>query len=231
MRLGNIWVSSMELARGAITAPDASADAAAVAAQLKASLDAAANRAQAKGYSVSDSQLALFAVVAWIDELAMSHPWAGGPAWRLSPLQRHYFATTRAGTEFFEKLESLPEDSYEVREVYGLVLLAGFSGRYTHRPPGELAAYRAELLERIAAQRQMAPLESDAPLFPQAGARGPEVARYRRGLGPSMATFVLVMVPLCALLGLYLYLDYRVADAAAQVTAPTPASAPAGPRS
>jgi type VI secretion system protein ImpK len=225
VRLSNIWISSMELARAAIGGIGAAAnpDAAAVAAQLKSSLDAAVGRAQAQGYTSAETQAALFAVVAWIDELAMSREWPGGAAWRLSPLQRHYFSTTRAGAEFFEKLEALPEDAIEVREVYGLSMLAGFAGRYAHRPAGELAQYREALLERIAEERRMAPLDPSLPLFPQAGARGPRMARYRRGMAPSLATFILVVLPLCLLLGLYLYLDYRVATEAAQVTAATAA--------
>lgn len=219
MRLSNIWVSSMEQARAAFGGPDSALDAAAVAEQLKQSLDATVARAQAGGYTAAQTQSALFAVVAWIDELAMSRDWAGGAAWRLTPLQRHYFSTTRAGAEFFEKLEALPEDAIEVREVYGLVLLAGFSGRYIHRPPGELAAYRSALLDRIARERQMSPLDPDQPLFPMAGARRPKMAQYRRGLAPSLATFILIVLPLCALLGLYLYLDYGVAVEAAQITA------------
>lgn len=215
MRLSNIWVSSMEQARAAINGPTANQDAAAVAEQLKASLDAAVARAQSGGYTAAEVQASLFAVVAWIDELAMSREWAGGATWRLAPLQRHYFSTTRAGAEFFEKLEALPDQAIEVREVYGLALLAGFSGRYTHRPPGELAAYRSALLARIADERQMAPLDPDLPLFPQAGGRRARSPQYRRGLAPSLVTFILIVLPLCALLGLYLYLDYGVATNAA----------------
>jgi type VI secretion system protein ImpK len=209
----------MEQARAAIGGPDTNPDAAAVAEQLKASLDAAVARAQADGYTAAETQASLFAVVAWIDELAMSREWAGGAAWRLAPLQRHYFSTTRAGAEFFEKLEALPDDAIEVREVYGLVLLAGFAGRYTHRPPAELAEYRTAVLQRIAQERQMAPLDPDLPLFPQAGGRRPKMTQYRRGLAPSLVTFILVVLPLCALLGLYLYLDYSVASEAARITA------------
>jgi type VI secretion system protein ImpK len=209
----------MEQARAAINGPDANPDAAAVAEQLKASLDATVTRAQTGGYTAAETQAALFAVVAWIDELAMSREWTGGSSWRLAPLQRHYFSTTRAGAEFFEKLEALPDDAIEVREVYGLALLAGFSGRYAHRAPAELADYRSALLERIAHERQMAPLDPDLPLFPQAGGRRAKMLQYRRGLAPSLVTFILIVLPLCALLGLYLYLDYDVATEAAHITA------------
>nr|WP_255592938.1 DotU family type IV/VI secretion system protein [Bordetella sp. BOR01] len=195
-------------------------DAPSLSAQLKANLDAAVARAQDKGFSPDDVQLALFAVVAWIDEQAMSREWPGAAAWRLSPLQRHYFATTRAGVAFFEKLEALPDGAVDVREVYGLVLLAGFHGRYTHRAPGELTEYRRALLERIVQERQIAPLSAEQPLFPQSGTGARRPLRHTRGLAPSLASLLLIVLPLCVLLGLYLFLDYRLAQIAARMIAP-----------
>lgn len=209
----------MELARVAISGATSAPDADGLRAELKQSLDAAVERVQANGYTAAEAQASLFAVVAWIDEMAMSRDWPGTASWRLAPLQRHYFSTTRAGVEFFERLEALPDDAVEVREVYALALLAGFSGRYTHRAPAELADYRAAALEKIATQRNLAPLAPDQPLFPQPGVRAAKVAPYRRGIGPSLATLLLVIVPLCTLLGLYLYLDYRVAAETAGVIA------------
>lgn len=209
----------MEIARSVITGAEANNDADTVRRQLKASLDAAVERIQTNGFTAADAQSSLFAVVAWIDELAMSCDWAGGASWRLEPLQRHYFSTTRAGMEFFERLEALPDDAVDVREVYGLVLLAGFSGRYTHRALADLDNYRAALLDRVARERRMAPINPDLPLFPDAGGCAPKVACYRRGIGPSLAAFFLVMVPMCLLLALYLYLDYRVTAEAAEVAA------------
>lgn len=219
MRLSNIWISSMELARRVLAGADDAPDAPAAADRLKASLGAAVQRAHANGYTDAEAQTSLFAVVAWMDELAMSPERAGSGSWRLAPLQRHYFSTTRAGAEFFDRLEALPEDAVEVREVYGLVLLAGFKGRYAHRPPDELAQYRTALLERIGDERQMAPLEPGRPLFPQSGARAPRMTHHRRGVAPTLASFVLVVLPLCLLLGLYLYLDYRASAEAADVAA------------
>src|SRR5690606_37126056 len=103
-------------------------------------------------------QDALYATVAWIDELTMSFNWPGAAAWRLAPLQRHYFATTRAGVGFFDRLEALPPEANSVREVYALPLVAGFQGQFAHCSPSELAQFRRELLERVAQESQMAPI-------------------------------------------------------------------------
>jgi len=218
VRLSNFWIPAIESARAALA--QSTLDAPALSAQLRATLDAAAGRAQDQGFAHEDVQLALFAVVAWIDEQAMSREWPGASAWRLAPLQRHYFATTRAGAAFFEKLEALPDDAADVREVYGLALLAGFHGRYTHRPPGELAEYRRAVLERIAQEREITPLSADLPLFPQSGALARRPVRHTRGLAPSLASLLLIVVPLCMLLGLYLFLDHRLAQSAARLIAP-----------
>ena len=137
-RLADFWLPILEQARRSFAAPPA--DTAEVGRSLVAALDAAAARAAEHGHSQDQIQQALFAVVAWIDEAAMTRPWPGASAWRLAPLQRHYFSTTRAGVEFFQRLQALPDDATSVREVYGLMLVAGFAGHYTIKPPGELAA-------------------------------------------------------------------------------------------
>ena len=221
MRLSNIWISSMELARGAITEAGAHDGADAVRTVLIDSLNDAVQRTQAGGFSAADTQDCLFAVVAWLDELAMSHLWTGATTWRLAPLQRHYFATTRAGVEFFDRLEALASDATQVREVFGLALLAGFSGRYTHRTPAELADYRAALLEQIATERNMPFLNVDVPLFPGVGVRASRSSSYRRGVNPSLATLLLIFIPLIALLGLYTFLDARIETKATAVVVPS----------
>src|SRR5690606_42132690 len=98
MRLASYWIPEMESAYGAIRQEGAAA--ADVVAQLKASLDACCASAIRQAHAHDDVQDALYAVVAWIDEMAMSFDWPGAATWRLSPLQRHYFATTRAGVGF-----------------------------------------------------------------------------------------------------------------------------------
>jgi type VI secretion system protein ImpK len=218
MRLTHFWIPSMEAARSALAEPGQSA--AALAGQIRILLDQAGARALEQGFAPAEIEAALFAVVAWIDELAMSRSWAGTASWRLAPLQRHYFSTTRAGSEFFERLDALPEESVEVREVYALVLLAGFNGRYTHRPAAELADYRLATLAQVAQERTMAPLAADQPLFPDAGLLADAPAHSKSSARPSWAMFLLIVIPLACLGVLYFFLDYRVDQLATQILAP-----------
>lgn len=216
MRLASYWIPEMESAYGAIRQDGVAA--ADVVAQLKASLDARCADASRQGYAPDEVQDALYAVVAWIDEMAMSFAWPGAATWRLSPLQRHYFSTTHAGVGFFERLQGLAPQAQEVREVYALMLLAGFQGDYAHRPTDELSQFRRELLERVEQENGMAPLGNGSPLFPQAGAVGGRPAAQR--FGPSFSLLVLLIGPLLILLGMYVYLDVQLTHAVADLIGP-----------
>lgn len=208
MRLASYWIPEMELAYAAFRQEGADVDA--IGAQLKASLDRASAHAIRDGYSAEQVKHALYATVAWIDELAMSFDWPGSAAWRLSPLQRHYFATTRAGVGFFDRLAALPEDEVQVREVYALMLVAGFQGDFAHRPAAELQAFRTELLDRVAQESSMAPLGTGHALFPNIYAqtrRGPP-----RRTGPSTAAVLTIVIPMAILIVLYLYLNSQLVN-------------------
>lgn len=216
MRLTQLWVPTMDAARAALADPAQTA--ATFAQKMKATLDSANAQSLEHGFSEEDTHAALFAVVAWVDELAMTQPWAGAAAWRMDPLQRQYFSTTRAGTEFFEKLEALPDTSTDVREVYALALLAGFNGRYTHRPPDELTEYRSNVLKQVAQERGMT--ATGELLFPQAGALAQAPVQRTRNIGPSYATFLLIFVPLICLAILYIFLDHHVGELATDLLTP-----------
>jgi type VI secretion system protein ImpK len=209
MRLTDFWIPAMEEIRAILAEPGQNA--AAAADRMRGVLDGALEQAVGQGVGAEAAQASLFAVVAWADELAMTRDWAGASAWRQAPLQRHYFSTTRAGNEFFSRLEALPEEEIDVREVYALVMLAGFHGRYTYRPEEELVEYRHELLERVAQERSMAPLTPEEPLFPATGLTARLEARVQGRNSPSWTAFLIVVVPLLCLLALYLVLDASVA--------------------
>lgn len=216
MRLASYWIPEMESAHAAFRQSGAAADD--VVERIKTSLEQACARAARDGHAPERVQDALYAVVAWIDELAMSFPWDGSAAWRLSPLQRHYFSTTRAGAGFFERLQALPEQAAQAREVFALMLVAGFQGEFAHRPASELRQFRNQLLERVASDAGMAPLADGKPLFPEAYALGRQ-ARMRRG-GPSAATALTIVLPLLILLVLYVYLNTQLLREAADLVVP-----------
>lgn len=213
-RLADFWLPTLELARRLFREPPA--DIAGVGPTLIASLDTASARAADHGFAQTQIQSARFAVVAWLDETAMTQPWPGASGWRLAPLQRHDFSTTRAGVEFFQRLDALGEDDAAVREVYALMLVAGFAGHYSARPPGELAALRHDVVERVTREGNMARLAVDEPLFPAASAMA-EARAERRTPRPATATLMLIAVPLCLLVGLYVYLDATLAQLASQL--------------
>lgn len=216
MRLASYWIPEMESAYAAFRQSDAVVED--IVAQLKQSLDRTCAQAAREGYATEHVQDALYATVAWIDELAMSYPWSGSATWRLSPLQRHYFATTRAGVGFFDRLRALPAQASEVREVFALMLVAGFQGELAHRPAAELNRFRKELLERVAQDANMAPLADGKPLFPEAYLLGKQ-ARMRH-TGPSAAAVLTIVLPLLVLLVLYVYLNTQLLHEVAELVTP-----------
>ncbi|WP_053064159.1 DotU family type IV/VI secretion system protein [Caballeronia mineralivorans] len=203
MRLAHCWMPVVERVRTELSA--ASTEAGTLAAAIPAMLDSAQTNARRVGYSEREIGDALFAVIAWIDEQAMTRAWPGAPAWRLAPLQRRYFSTTRAGVEFFQRAEALPPEAHGVREVYGLMLIAGFEGRFSSRPKAELTAFRNGLLEALS-NAATAPLSARGPLFPIPPAATPGSWRpsNRRSMLPPVLA---ITVPLVVLATLYVLYD------------------------
>ncbi len=105
-------------------------------------LDESKEQSEKQGFSGEDYELALFAVVTWLDELVMCSGWAEADQWKKEQLQRSYFNTARAGEEFFKWLDSLTPDKDNVREVFLVCLILGLKGKYYLRAerdvPGEL---------------------------------------------------------------------------------------------
>lgn len=165
-------------------------------------LDNACRLARAGNSSDGDIAACLFAVVAWIDEKAMTGIWSGATQWRVMPLQKHYFATTCAGVDFFSRLKSLPLGSYEVREVYALVLIAGFVGCFSGREK-ELETLRADVISSLVSTNAAARIDAKRPLFPallMESIADRRTARWRR---PQMVLWSAILLPLVLLTVVY----------------------------
>ena len=120
--------------------------------------------------SDKDWREGLFAVCALIDEMILCSAWPGRDKWQLNQLQHHFFNTTNAGTEFFDRLKALTPDEDGVREVYGWCLAMGFKGAY-FRPEDarELESITGANLD-LSGRRL---LEEDIPhMFPDAYGAG-----------------------------------------------------------
>ena len=90
---------------------------------------------QSQGYDPADLQLSAFAVVALLDESALSSPEGAWSDWARRPLQEQLFGGHMAGEWFFQHIERLlarPDTPalVDVLELHEICLLLGFRGRY-----------------------------------------------------------------------------------------------------
>jgi type VI secretion system protein ImpK len=133
-------------------------DAVAFRGQLTQLLARGEQDAIAMGFTAQDARLAIFAVVAYLDESVLN---AGVPAladWARRPLQDELFGGHMGGEWFFQHLEQLlaRPDSVELAdllEVHQLCLLLGFRGKFGAGDHGELHAISSRVNERLARMR------------------------------------------------------------------------------
>jgi type VI secretion system protein ImpK len=113
--------------------------------QVREALKSADQEARRRGYTAEDIQLAIFAVVAFLDETILNLRWPAFVDWPRQPLQEELFGHHIAGEIFFQNLQALlgRNDSQELAdllEVYQTCLLLGFAGRYSIGGRAELRA-------------------------------------------------------------------------------------------
>jgi type VI secretion system protein ImpK len=128
MRLVDYFTPVMARVAAFVQNPDAGIDA--FDAEISAALDMAQMRAQSQGIPTLECKNALFAVCAWVDETLMRARLQGFDLWPSRMLQQRYFNTTRAGIQFFERLDNLSSRDLELREVFLICLTLGFQGKY-----------------------------------------------------------------------------------------------------
>jgi type VI secretion system protein ImpK len=151
-------------------------------AQLWAGIKQADEEARRRGYSADDIELAVFAVVAYLDESVLSLRSPIFADWPRQPMQEERYGHHIAGEVFFQNLQKLMgrTDSNELAdllEVYYLCLLLGFAGRYAMGGRGDLRAIVMQTGERIQRIRQ-----TGAELAP--GWRLPQEPMPRAGADP-----------------------------------------------
>ena len=114
--------------------------------KFRASVKASLSRCN----DIRDYDVARFAVCAWIDEHLMSIEWVFKNQWRDNLLQSHYYHTTNAGSEFFERLSKLDVNNNVVREVYLMCLGMGFRGKYaTYVDFNKISSLRDEAVNSL----------------------------------------------------------------------------------
>ena len=121
---------------------------------IKQVLAAAEQEARQAGYASDDVRLALFAVIAFLDETVLNSRQPMFAEWPRRPLQEEVFGVHMAGELFFQYLQQLlgrqdSEDLADVLEVYELCLLLGFKGRYSASRGTELQVISGQITEKI----------------------------------------------------------------------------------
>ena len=141
-------------------------DAAAFRAHVTGMLARAEQEAIGMGFSAPDCRLAIFAVVAFLDESVLNVRNPAFSEWARRPLQDELFGAHMGGEWVFQHIEQLLArgDSPELAdllEVHQLCLLLGFHGKYGTMENGQLHAITARVAERLA--RIRGPLGDLAP--------------------------------------------------------------------
>ncbi len=130
------------------------ADAESFRTHVKHVLAAAEEGARRMGYAGEDVRLAVFAVVAFLDESVLNSSQPMFADWPRKPLQDEIFGGHMGGETFFRNLHQLlarqdSDDLADVLEVYQLCMLLGFQGRYSVADQGELQMLMARVADKI----------------------------------------------------------------------------------
>ncbi|HEY1756952.1 MAG TPA: DotU family type IV/VI secretion system protein [Bryobacteraceae bacterium] len=127
---------------------------------------------RARGYSREDIRLAMFAVIALLDESILNSRNPIFADWPRRPLQQEIFGGHQAGEIFFQNIDGFlaqPDSTVlaDIMEVYLLCILLGYGGKYSVLGKGELRAVADSMAERIRRIRGSGPLSPS--WAPQAG--------------------------------------------------------------
>lgn len=122
--------------------------------QVLQAVRAADQTAKGRGYVDEDIQLAVFALVAFLDESILNLRQPVFKDWVRKPLQEELFGRHTGGEIFFDYLGKLlgRRDSHEtadVLEVYYLAMLLGYLGKYSISSRGELRSLMMQTADKI----------------------------------------------------------------------------------
>jgi type VI secretion system protein ImpK len=128
-------------------------------AQIWEAVKIADRDARTFGYPADDIELAVFAVIAFLDESILNLRQPVFADWPRQPLQEERYGHHKAGEIFFHNLQKIlgRTDSpalADLLEVYYLCLLLGFAGRYSLGNRGELRSIMQQTAEKLYRIRQ-----------------------------------------------------------------------------
>ena len=130
--------------------------------QIQNALRVAEQDALRRGYNQEDVRVAVFAVVAFLDESILNSQNPVFADWPRKPLQLEIFGVQIAGEIFFRNIERLlaRQDSEPLADllvVHQLCLLLGFRGKYGATGGAEIRSILAQMDEKIRRIRTIKP--------------------------------------------------------------------------
>jgi type VI secretion system protein ImpK len=178
--------------------------------QVLDALKIADQQARNQGYGAEDIKLAIFAVVAFVDESVLNLRLPVFADWPRRPLQEELFGHHIAGEIFFKNLQELlgkndSQDLADLLEVYLLCLMLGFAGRYSLGDRSGLRAIADAAVEKIRRIRgsagPMSPAWELPPEAPRAPGTDPLVKKIGIGAAACFILAVVLFVAYKAVLG------------------------------
>lgn len=120
------------------------------------------NRAERYRFSSKITQVAKFALAAFVDETVLSNNFNLKDEWEKYPLQLEYFGEHLAGNKFFEKLAAMLKQidvTADAVEIYYVCMLLGFKGRYAVYEKDKLLQIMQETANALVKAGKIRPVE------------------------------------------------------------------------
>jgi type VI secretion system protein ImpK len=123
--------------------------------QIFGAIESAKAEGLRRGYTQEDVNVAVFAVVAFLDESILNSANRTFAHWQSKPLQQELFGTDEAGDIIFRNISRLlgqkdSESLADLLEVHQLVLALGLRGRYSASgTTAEISAILQKIQEKI----------------------------------------------------------------------------------
>ncbi len=171
--------------------------------QIWEAVKIAQSEALRRGYNGDDIELALFAVIAFLDESVLQLHSPAFADWPRLPLQQQRYGHDIAGEVFYQNLQKIlgrseSHDLADLLEIYYLCLLLGFAGRYSIGGRGELAAIMQATADKIKRIRRSSGELSPRWTLPneriQTGGSDPLLKGLMIGVGACFALMLVLFI-------------------------------------
>jgi type VI secretion system protein ImpK len=134
-------------------------------------ISSAVQEVRAMGYSDKTSEMALYAIIGFLDESVLNSQDPAFSDWARRPLQEEMFGGHFAGEYFFRHVDDLlnrPEspEVADALELHALCLLLGYRGKFAFGNAGEIHSILARIRDKIARIRGPLALASVAAAPP-----------------------------------------------------------------